>query len=157
MAGDLIGQAYQPGTRAFTAVIAGAAIVFSLYQAIDISFVNYDNDSYAYVYAHTNRDFLGLVKDIDEIADANPAKKDIGITVMSPEHWPLPWYLREYKNVGYWGHIVDTSEPIVIALQSQVPEVERQLGKRYRQYSTHELRPGNTLVIFVLKPVLAGK
>ena len=157
MAGDLIGQAYQPGTRAFTAVIAGAAIVFSLYQAIDISFVNYDNDSYAYVYAHTKRDFLGLVKDIDEIADANPAKKDIGITVMSPEHWPLPWYLREYKNVGYWGHIVDTSEPIVIALQPQVPEVERQLGKRYRQYSTHELRPGNTLVIFVRKPVLAGK
>ena len=153
MAGDLIGQAYQPGTRAFTAVIAGAAIVFSLYQAIDISFVNYDNDSYAYVYAHTKRDFLGLVNDIDEIAAANPAKKDIGITVMSPEHWPLPWYLREYKNVGYWGHIVDTSEPIVIALQPQVPEVERQLGKGYRQYSTHELRPGNTLVIFVRKPM----
>jgi uncharacterized protein (TIGR03663 family) len=153
MAGDLIGQAYQPGTRAFTAVIAGAAILFSLYQAIDISFVNYDNDSYAYIYAHTKRDFLGLVKDIDAIADANPAKKDIGITVVSPEHWPLPWYLREYTHVGYWGHIVDTQEPIVIALQPQVPEVERQLGKQYREYSTHELRPGNTLVMFVRKDI----
>lgn len=151
MAGDLIGQAYQPGTRAFTAVIAGGAILFSLYQAIDVSFVNYDNDSYAYIYAHTKRDFLGLVNEIDAIAAANPAKKDIGITVMSPEHWPLPWYLREYKNVGYWGHIVDTQEPIVIALQPQVPEVERQLGKEYREYSTHELRPGNTLVMFVRK------
>ncbi len=153
MAGDLIGQAYHPGTRAFTAVIAGAAILFSLYQAIDISFVNYDNDSYAYIYAHTKRDFLGLVKDIDAIADANPAKKDIGITVVSPEHWPLPWYLREYTHVGYWGHIVDTQEPIVIALQPQVPEVERQLGKQYREYSTHELRPGNTLVMFVRKDI----
>jgi uncharacterized protein (TIGR03663 family) len=153
MAGDLIGQAYQPGTRAFTVVIAGAAVLFSLYQAIDISFVNYDNDSYAYIYAHTKRDFLGLVNEIDAIAAANPAKKDIGITVMSPEHWPLPWYLREYPHAGYWGHIVDTQEPIVIALQSQVPEVERQLGKQYREYSTHELRPGNTLVMFVRKDI----
>jgi uncharacterized protein (TIGR03663 family) len=153
MAGDLIGQAYQPGTRAFTAVIGGAAILFSLYQAIDVSFVNYDNDAYAYIYAHTKRDFLGLVDEIDAIAAANPAKKDIGITVVSPEHWPLPWYLREYPHVGYWGHVVDTSEPIVIALQPQVPEVERQLGKQYRQYSTHGLRPGNTLVMFVRKDI----
>jgi len=153
MAGDLIGQAYQPGTRAFTVVIAGAAILFSLYQAIDVSFVNYDNDAYAYIYAHTKRDFLGLVNEIDAIAAANPAKKDIGITVVSPEHWPLPWYLREYPHVGYWGHVVDTQEPIVIALQPQVPEVERQLGKQYREYSTHELRPGNTLVMFVRKDI----
>jgi uncharacterized protein (TIGR03663 family) len=153
MTGDLVGQTYQPGTRAFTVILAGSAVCFSLYQAIDISFVNYDNDSYAYIYAHTKRDFLGLVNEIDAIAASNPAKKDIGITVMSPEHWPLPWYLREYTHVGYWGHVVDTSEPIVIALKPQVPEVERQLGKEYREYSTHDLRPGNTLVMFVRKDV----
>lgn len=153
MAGDLIGQAYKPGTRAFTVLIAGAAISFSLYQAIDVSFWNYDNDSYAYSYAHTKRDFLGLVNEIDAIAAANPAKKDIGITVMSPEHWPLPWYLREYKNAGYWGRVVDTSEPIVIALKPQVIEVERKLRKDYREYSAHDLRPGNTLVMFVRKDI----
>jgi len=153
MAGDLIGQSYRPGTRAFTVLLAGAAISFSLYQAIDVSFWNYDNDSYAYSYAHTKRDFLGLVDEIDAIAAANPAKKEIGITVMSPEHWPLPWYLRDYTHVGYWGHFVDTSEPIVIALKPQVPEVENRLGKLYRQYSTHELRPGNMLVMFVRKDI----
>jgi len=160
MAGYVIGEAYQPGLRAFTAVIAGAAILFSLYQAIDVSFVNYDNDSacgsiqcYPYIYAHTNRDFLGLVSEIEAIAAANPAKKDIGITVDSPEHWPLPWYLREYTHVGYFGHIVPTSEPIVIAHQSQVEEVVRQLGGKYRLFSTHVLRPGNTLVMFVRNDV----
>ena len=153
MAGYVIGEAYQPGLRAFTAVITLAGIAFSLYQAIDISFFNYDNDNYAYIYAHTKRDFLNLVNEIDAIAAANPAKKDIGITVMSPEHWPLPWYLRQYSHAGYWGHIVDTSEPIVIALTPQVPDVERQLGRKYRLYSTHELRPGNTLVMFVRKDV----
>jgi uncharacterized protein (TIGR03663 family) len=153
MAGYVIGEAYQPGLRAFTTLIAGAAILVSFYQAIDVSFVNYDNDTYAYVYAHTNRDFLGLVSEIESIAAANPAKKEIGITVMSPEHWPLPWYLREYTHVGYWGHIVETSEPIVIALKPQAAEVEQQLGGKYRLFSTHELRPGNTLVMFVRKDV----
>jgi uncharacterized protein (TIGR03663 family) len=153
MAGYLIGELYHPGLRAFTAIIAGAAILFSLYQAIDVSFVNYDNDSYAYVYAHTNRDFLGLISEIDAISDSNPAKKDIGITVVSPEHWPLPWYLREYPRVGYYGHIVETSEPIVIALQPQVPQLQQQLGTQYRLYSTHVLRPGNTLVMFVRNDV----
>ncbi|MBZ5507764.1 MAG: TIGR03663 family protein [Acidobacteriia bacterium] len=153
MVGYLIGEAYQPGLRAFTTVIAGAAIVFSLYQAIDISFVNYDNDAYVYSYAHTNRDFLALVSEIESIANANPAKKEIGITVVSPEHWPLPWYLREYTHVGYWGHIVQTSEPIVIALKSQSSQVEQQLGGKYRLFSTHELRPGNTLMMFVRNDV----
>ena len=160
MAGYVIGEAYQPGLRAFTTIVAGAAIVFSLYQAIDVSFVNYDNDSacgsvqcYPYIYAHTNRDFLGLVSEIEAIAAADPAKKEIGITVVSPEHWPLPWYLREYPRVGYFGHIVPTSEPIVIAHESQVAEVARQLGGKYRLYSRHALRPGNTLVMFVRNDV----
>jgi predicted membrane-bound mannosyltransferase len=151
MAGYLIGELYQPGLRAFTWTIAGAAVLFSLYQAVDISFIHYDDDSYAYIYAHTNRDFLSLVKEIESIAAANPAKKEIGITVVSPEHWPLAWYLRDYPHTGYWGHIVPTSEPIVLALQSQVPQLEQQLGSQYRIFSTHELRPGNTLVMFVRK------
>ena len=157
MSGYLVGVAFQPGLRALIAVAAGIAVAASLYPAIDYSFVNYDNDTYPYVYAHTKRDFLGLISEIDALADANPAKKAIGITVMSPEHWPMPWYLREYPNVGYWGHIVPTSEPIVIALNSQADEVARQLGGGYRLYSTHELRPGNMLVLFVRNDVLKEK
>jgi uncharacterized protein (TIGR03663 family) len=153
MAGYLIGEMFQPGLRAFTLTIGGAAVLFSLYQAVDVSFVHYDDDSYAYVYAHTNRDFLSLVKEIESIAAANPAKKEIGITVVSPEHWPLPWYLRDYSHVGYWGRIVPTSEPIVLALKPQVPQLEQQLGSQYRIFSTHDLRPGNTLVLFVRKDV----
>jgi uncharacterized protein (TIGR03663 family) len=152
MAGYTIGELYQPGLRALACAMAGAAVFFSLYQAIDVSFVNYDVDSYAYVYAHTNRDFLSLVHEIDAIAAANPARKDIGITVVSPEHWPLPWYLRDYTHVGYWGRLVPTSEPIVIALKTQVPELEQQL-RGYRLFSTHELRPGNALVMYVRKDV----
>jgi uncharacterized protein (TIGR03663 family) len=151
MTGYLINELYQPGLRAFIFVLAGIATSIALYQAIDVSFVHYDDDSYAYVYGHTERDFLSLVSEIEDIAGHNPAKEKIGISVFSPTHWPLPWYLRDYPNVGYYGHPVPTNEPIVIALQAQVPEVERQLGENYRRFSTHVLRPGNTLVMFVRK------
>jgi uncharacterized protein (TIGR03663 family) len=163
MAGYLIEEIFQAGARGgfafvlgvLTFLLATAAVLFSLYQAIDASFIHYDanNDSYPYVYAHTDRDFLALVNEIETIAADNPAKKDIGITVMSPEHWPMPWYLRDYTHAGYWGKVVDTSEPIVIAHESQVPEVEQLLGDKYRRYSTHELRPGNVLVMYLRKDV----
>ena len=163
MVGYLIEETFQAGSRGSFAFVLGVfiflattvGVMFSLYQAIDISFIHYDanNESYPYVYAHTDRDFLALVNEIDTIAANNRAKKAIGITVMSPEHWPLPWYLRDYTSIGYWGKIVDTSEPIVIALEPQTPEVERLLGDKYRRFSTHELRPGNTLVMYVRKDV----
>jgi predicted membrane-bound mannosyltransferase len=155
MTGYVVEEVYQPGLRAFTAVIVAGAASFCVYQAIDISFVHFDDntDNYPYVYAHTFRDFLSLINEIDNIADANPAKKKIGITVVSPEHWPMPWYLRDYPNVGYYGHVVPSSEAIVIALKPQVPEVQQLLGANYHIYSTHDLRPGNTLVMFVRSDV----
>jgi uncharacterized protein (TIGR03663 family) len=169
MAGYLIEEAFQTGSNGgfafvfgvFAFLAATAGVLFSLYQAIDVSFVHYDanNESYPYVYAHTDRDFLSLVNEIESIAANNPAKKTIGIAVVSPEHWPMPWYLRDYPNVGYWGSVAawekssDKSEPIVIALEPEMPEVERLLDGRYRRYSTHELRPGNMLVMYVRNDV----
>ena len=154
MSGYFIGVAYQPGLRALITVITCAAVAVSLYQSINISFFNYDNDNYPYVYAHTNRDFLKMIDEIDAITAKNPAHQKIGITVMSPEHWPLPWYLRDYPNTGYWGKIVATSEPIVIAREDQLTAVKQQLGNNYLLLSTHELRPGVTLELFVKKDAL---
>jgi len=154
MAGYVLEQCCEPRfLRIITSLVAAAAVSFSLYQAIDISFFHYDDDSYPYVYAHTRRDFESLIHEIESIAAANPAGKNIGITVMSPEHWPLPWYLRDYTHVGYWGHVIETSEPMVIALEPQTHDAEQMLGDRYRQYSSHDLRPGNRLVLYVRKDI----
>jgi uncharacterized protein (TIGR03663 family) len=151
MAGYGLGQLYCTGTtgRWLAVLVAAIAAAASARQAVDLSFRHYDDDSRAYVYAHTRRDFLALVKEVDSIAAADPAGKDIGIVVMSPEHWPLPWYLRNYTHVGYWGKVIDTSEPILIVHENQVEEVESRLGDRYRRVSSHELRPGNELYLYV--------
>jgi uncharacterized protein (TIGR03663 family) len=149
MAGYGLGWLYQQVRGWVVAVIVIAAGV-SLYQAIDLNFYRYDDDSRAYVYAHTKRDFLTLVDEINSIAAGQPGGNDIGIVVMSPEHWPLPWYLRNYKNAGFYGKVVlDTSEPILVVHETQIPEVDSKMGTRYRLISSHELRPGNRLYLYL--------
>lgn len=137
-----------------TAVLALlAAVGLSLYQAVDLSFYRYDDDSIHYVYAHTSRQLLDLVAEVDRIATRSPSGKDIGIAIVSPEHWPLPWYFRDYPHATFWQHLVQTSDPILIALDSQVPEVEKTLGLYYVPYRSYRLRPGNVLVLFLRRDV----
>lgn len=156
MAGYLLGQGFEFGTRIHGRLVQGAAILgllaavaFGSYQAVDLSFFRYDDDSIHYVYAHTRRDFLLMIDEIESLASRNPAGKNIGISVMSPEHWPLPWYLRDYPGAAYWGRVTPGSEPIIIALDSQSPEIEKSMGVLYRRFHTYELRPGNLLVLYL--------
>jgi len=132
-------------------LLAAIGVLVAVTQAIDLSFKSYDDERQPYSYAHTRRDLLTLVHEVENIAAGNPAGKNIGITVMSPEHWPLPWYLRDYPNAGYWSKVVETKEPIVIAHQDQKPEVDRLLGDNYRVISEYDLRPGNRLVLYLRK------
>lgn len=126
-------------------IIAG----ISGYEAVELSFYNFDDDSIPYVYAHTRRDFLGLVEEIESVASHSPLGNKIGVVVASPEHWPLPWYLREYPNCGYWGHVVPTSEPVIVASQSQSEEIEAKMGAQYRRFRSYELRPGVWLTLYL--------
>jgi len=137
--------------RMLARALLAVAVLGAAGQAFDLSFHSYDDESQPYSYAHTRRDFLNLVNEIQAIAAGNPAGKDIGITVMSPEHWPLPWYLRDYPNVGYWGKVVDTTQPIILAHIDQKAEVDQRFGDKYREISEHDLRPGNRLVLYLRK------
>ena len=132
------------------------AIVIATYQSIDLNFINYDNDDakYVYVYAHSKREMLDLVKQVEEIAKENGGPAT-GITIVSPDYWPLPWYFRNFTRVGYFGRMAASSEPIIIANENQKEEVERNFGEVYRQVPSQseggsfELRPGVKLLLFV--------
>jgi uncharacterized protein (TIGR03663 family) len=140
--------------RSLTAVLYIVLVIAAIIetrQAIEISFFRYDDTSETYSYAHSNRDFLNLIHEIEKIAAGNPAGKEIGITEMSPEYWPMPWYLRDYTHTGYWGHIEATEEPIIIAHQSQLPQINVKFGDRYRLIGEYDLRPGNKLYLYLRK------
>jgi len=89
------------GQMRLTGVVLILAISFTAYQSIDLNFINYDNDndSYVYVYAHTTRGLLDLVKEVDRIAKEEDGPRT-GITIVSPDYWPLPWYLRDYSHTA---------------------------------------------------------
>lgn len=57
-----------------------------------------------YVYVQTSRDFLKLVDRIGAITTQEPAGADAVVAVITnpQDAWPLPWYLRKYRNVGFW-------------------------------------------------------
>jgi predicted membrane-bound mannosyltransferase len=82
-------------------------------------------------------------------------RNDTPIYVASPDYWPLPWYLRYYKNVAYTGNLPagvsgppDISQPIIIGSVSQQSELEGMPGWRALPQS-FTLRPGVELVIYV--------
>jgi len=110
---------------------------------------------YGYVYAQTNRGALQLVQELSHEAAKFPSPNETQIYVAAPEYWPLPWYLRDYKNVAYAGALPanvngspNITQPIVIASVSQQSELEG-LREWRALPQPFTLRPGVELVIYV--------
>ena len=133
------------------------------YQTIDLNFFNYDNDNryYVYVYAHTRRETLKLLEEINKLAERTHQGNETGITIVSGDYWPLPWYLRDYKRVGYHGRMTPSNEPIIIARQDQVAEMQATFGDRYQQIQSglnpagsFPLRPGVDLLLYARRELV---
>jgi predicted membrane-bound mannosyltransferase len=91
---------------------------------------------------------LDLIAQLDEIA-GRAGGKQTTIAVVTTQFWPLPWYLRDYKNVGYYDHVIPTSSTVVIASPKQITELMPSLAGRYRLAGSYPLRPGAYLLLFV--------
>lgn len=143
-------------------VLLFITVVVSTYQTIDLNFKNYDNDDtyYVYVYAHTTRGMLDLVNQIERIAQQENGGLT-GITIVSPDYWPLPWYLRNYSRVGYYGRLAQSTEPIIIANANQKADMDLNFGAVYDQVlskepgGSFELRPGVRLLLYERRKGLA--
>jgi uncharacterized protein (TIGR03663 family) len=147
------------GQLRLVSAILVVAVGIATYQAIDLNFVNYDNDNpkYVYVYAHTTRPTLDLVNEIEQIAKQESGDLT-GISVVSPDYWPLPWYLRNFSRVGYFGRMAPTTEPLIIANENQKAEMDASFSGLYEQVQStapgggFELRPGVKLLLYRRRP-----
>jgi len=128
-------------------LIAGA-LLFTLVQSVQLNFYHYDDDRYVYPYVQTQRGFLDLVQQVEHIAALEGTGHYTAILITAPEYWPLPWYLRDYKNTGYFGRPISTNASIVIASARQIPELAPLLANRYRLIGEHPLRPGVQLILY---------
>jgi uncharacterized protein (TIGR03663 family) len=151
------------GQLGLIAGILAVAIAISGYQTIDLNFLNYDNDDqyYVYVYAHTRRETLAMLKEIDRVVERTQQGGQTGITIVAPEYWPLPWYFRDFTRVGYNGRMTASTEPIIIAAEGQAAEMESTFGDRYQQVNsglnplgTYPLRPGVNFRLYVRRDLI---
>jgi len=139
------------------------AVAISGYQTIDLNFFNYDNDAqyYVYVYAHTRRETLAMLAEIDRVVARTNQGGETGITIVAPEYWPLPWYFRDFTRVAYTGRMTPSTEPIIIASEGQKEEMESMFGKDYQQVSSGKndvgsfsLRPGVNFLLYVRRDLV---
>jgi hypothetical protein len=141
------------GVKILGGILAVTATVVLAIQTYDINFVRYDNDAMPYIYAHTRRGFLDLVKQIQQYADKSGAGKEAKIEIVSPDYWPMPWYMNDYPNAVFEGKLVDatTAEMIVAKKDEQDAEVVSRYAAHYKYVDTYPLRPGVDLMLLVRK------
>ncbi|HVG28623.1 MAG TPA: hypothetical protein VM864_02785 [Pyrinomonadaceae bacterium] len=145
------------GLRVVALGLLAAALAAAAWQSYQLNFVHYDDDHYPYVYAHTKRGFHELLAQMDAIAARTGDKYNAGINVAveNQEYWPMPWYVRDYKHIGYAGKVTETTDAVIIVKVSQVPEVESLLGSRYQRVGgVYQLRPGVDLALFGRRDLL---
>ena len=137
--------------KALGAVLGIAAAATLSYQAYTLNFVGYDDEKMPYVYAHTRRGFLDMVREIEAVGEASGKGLDARIEIVSPDYWPLPWYLRNHKAKTFYGTFTDArgAEMIVAKVGEKEDELLRRYGSEYRIQGRYPLRPGVDLFLLV--------
>jgi len=126
-----------------------AALGLSTFQAWDLNFRHYDDETYPYVFVHTTREALDLVNEIEATGTRLGTGKDTAITIVARDYWPLPWYLRDHPKAGFFGSIVETQESLILASVAQRAELAPTIEGRYRSIGTYTLRPGVELELYL--------
>jgi hypothetical protein len=69
----------------------------------------------------------------------------------------MPWYLRDYKRVGYQTRVVQTAtDAIIITSATQSTDMQATHGANYQLVGTYPMRPGVTLNLYARRDV-AGR
>jgi hypothetical protein len=157
MGGHMVNIVYTRGKQILAVALVCLAIAISAYQTISLNFFHYDDENFAYPYMHTRREFLQLVERINHLAEDAGTGAATHIAVFAPEYWPLPWYLRDYRNAGFYGNVVRVPDAaIVVAAQAQDTVLQSSLGQEYQRIDVYPLRPAVSLVLYARRG-LAGR
>lgn len=110
-----------------------------------------DTDKNPYVYSQTSADIYRLLETVEAVAGAAKSGLDTPIEVMSPNsYWPLPWYLRRFRKVGYFDSIPDQPlAPIMIVSAELHADFDDRPGKTHLMAGYFQLRPNVFYELYV--------
>jgi uncharacterized protein (TIGR03663 family) len=134
--------------RALALALALIVLGVGAYQTVVLNFYQYDNEQYPYVYAHTQRGYLTLIQEINAAAERAGTREKTTISIASPDYWPMPWYLRDFKSVAYPGSVGAHTEQLVVCNNSQEAQCQAALGARYHPVGSYPLRSGIILTLY---------
>ena len=135
--------------RVVAGVLLSAATVHLGWQACQTNFRFHTDYRNPYVYAHPLTDVVRLATWVDRLGQVHPDGRRMLIKVITPDPWPLPWYLRRFERVGYWEDPPeDADAPVVITTHDVQPAVTERLRNEYH-VSHYGLRPEIVLVVNV--------
>jgi uncharacterized protein (TIGR03663 family) len=105
-----------------------------------------------YVYAQTVPDILNLVQRVEGLGRLSHDGLGTIIKVMAPEsdYWPLPWYLRRFKNIGFYAEVpAEPFAPIMIVATKLEAQLDEKSGRKWIMAGISELRPGRFFELYV--------
>ncbi len=149
----------QPGApRTAVTVLLLAGVGQLAWQSQRATFDYRDDRTGPYAYAQPLRGVREIEQRVNELAEFSPQKdKTVAQVVFTDDyHWPLPWYLRRLRHVGYWTGKVPaeaeahlTGTPIVLSSAEYDAELTTRLQASHFMIGFHSLRPGVLVQMWV--------
>ncbi|HTE89864.1 MAG TPA: hypothetical protein VK639_12955 [Terriglobales bacterium] len=133
--------------RPLKVVVVTALIGFTAqlsWQAWRASFVYPADRRNPYVYAQTVPDLLNLVQRTEDLARVAPAGYEtiVKIIATDSDYWPLPWYLRRFKHLGWYEKLPDDPfAPIVVVSSKLDARLDDKSDRKWIMVGLTELRP----------------
>jgi uncharacterized protein (TIGR03663 family) len=142
-------------TRGWRVLITGllsAATVHLAWQAWRASYPYCASPQNPYVYSPTSPDLLNLVDRIRALEKVSAEGPGMVIKVMARDgdYWPLPWYLREFKKVGWWDQIPAAPfAPVMIVSAKFQAAFDERVPRTHLMAGYFQLRPQVFLELYV--------
>jgi uncharacterized protein (TIGR03663 family) len=141
----------RPVRIAVTALLLAATAQLTI-QSYSASFLYAHDQRNPYTYAQTVPDILNLITRAEGIARVSPAGFDTVVKVIAPEsdYWPLPWYLRRFKQIGWYDKVPeDPFAPIIIVSAKLDARLDEKSEKKWIMAGLTELRPRQFFELYV--------
>lgn len=129
----------------------------AIFIAFDVKWFNLTDENNELTYVHTYQEFGKEMTAIYLLSNFVDDKYRIRIAVSAPEYWPIPAYLFDYKNIGYFGGVrgrnVDVNADIIVNDKRDNAELREYLFESdvndYFKLRDFKQRPGVDHTIFV--------
>ena len=104
-----------------------------------------------YVYSQTTDSAVKLVRRLRDLAELKPGEFAVQV-INKDSGWPLPWYLRDLKNIGYQQAVPETLDvPVIVVDAEMAPDAHAKLAGKAYESDFFGVRPGVNVVLMVKK------